>query len=76
MKLRFAIRLSLGVQIDDKLNWQEHINEISAKISRAVGLYCCSVWSCCMLLKFSICRGFNAGQLELHQVHRKDFLID
>ena len=28
----------LGVLIDEKLNGKEHINETSAKISRAVGL--------------------------------------
>ena len=27
----------LGVQIDDNLNWKEHIRAVSAKVSRAVG---------------------------------------
>ena len=31
------IRKYLEVQIDEKLNWKEHINEISARILRAVG---------------------------------------
>ena len=28
----------LGVQIDEKLNWSEHINKVNTKISRAIGI--------------------------------------
>ena len=28
----------LGVRVDNSLDWKEHINSISAKVSRAIGL--------------------------------------
>ena len=48
----------LGVQVDNCLDWKEHIKAVSTKASRAIGFlkhaknilhfrHCCSVWGCC-----------------------------
>ena len=55
----------LGVQIDEKLNWQEHIKEVSAKISRAVGLLKYSK----QYLLFSVVRTFYNSIVEPYSLY-------